>query len=338
MPPHTQPSLVPSLQALRLLAALSVVYLHTGAAPRFGSFGVDIFFVISGYVMAYLSLRQPTAGAFVRQRIARIVPLYWLVTTALMGLAMWHPEWMHATRADWGQYLQSLLFIPYFKEPGVLHPMLVVGWTLNYEAFFYACMALSLAVAPKHPLWTTAALVALAHGVLGRGDMQTEVAANFFGNPAILEFLLGMALFALVQRTRHRPLPGPLALGVAVLAYGFMAASESRQLDGPYLLVYGLPATLVVWGTVRADAWLQETLGAGMGWLSLGGDASYALYLSHYFVVEAVKKLTARLGAEWGPQAFWPSTLLTLALALAVGLVIYRLADRPLHQALRGRV
>lgn len=110
-----------SLQVLRAIASTSVVYLHIGTIPQFGSFGVDIFFVISGFVMAMVIANGESARAFSVSRLSRIVPLYFILTTCLLLLAALKPELLNSTTANLTNYIKSLFFIPYFKENGALH-------------------------------------------------------------------------------------------------------------------------------------------------------------------------------------------------------------------------
>jgi peptidoglycan/LPS O-acetylase OafA/YrhL len=122
----TEPSLNPSLarvgaareqldtvQALRAIAALCVVGMHIPAIER-GAFGVDLFFVISGFIVCHVAAADP--GQFLLKRIIRVVPLYWLCTIALFGLALAAPQLMGATRGDLGELLKSLFFVPFGQD------------------------------------------------------------------------------------------------------------------------------------------------------------------------------------------------------------------------------
>jgi exopolysaccharide production protein ExoZ len=140
-----------SIQYARALAALAVVLAHTGAygsgnAFHIGSAGVDIFFVISGFVMwTTTASRAQTPADFIANRIVRIVPMYWLVTLALVIAAVCVPALFPRLKIDAGHVVASLLFMP-SRSPfnGELWPVLVQGWTLNYEMFFYGVFALVL--------------------------------------------------------------------------------------------------------------------------------------------------------------------------------------------------
>jgi peptidoglycan/LPS O-acetylase OafA/YrhL len=147
-----RPGVIRNVQALRGLAALLVVFVHLDnlllaiGLSTFGGAGVDIFFVISGFIMVYTTAdRHVTPWSFMADRIARIVPIYWLITLAVFCIALVSPMLLQATRADWNELVKSLFFIPFTKADGVVAPMFYVGWTLNYEMFFYLLFALGLA-------------------------------------------------------------------------------------------------------------------------------------------------------------------------------------------------
>ena len=147
-----------SIQILRAAAAMGVVFAHLTESYRavfnakdavwdfyYGNFGVDLFFVISGFVMVYASealFGQPGASRkFVIRRLIRIVPLYWIATSyALWGLL--NVTGLNLPAATWKSIFGSYFFLPFpFPTGG---PLLIVGWTLNYEMFFYLIFAIAV--------------------------------------------------------------------------------------------------------------------------------------------------------------------------------------------------
>lgn len=329
-----------SLQILRAVAASSVIYYHAGAAPVFGSFGVDLFFVLSGFVMAKILTAPSSVLNFALGRLARIVPLYWALTTGLLLLAALKPDLLNSTTANLGNYAKSLLFMPYFKENGTLRPMLAVGWTLNYEMFFYACIGISLLVSKKRYQLLTWLLICSAYFLVG-SRQDGSAASAFFSNAQQFEFLLGMLLFNQYQKGRLTAVSGPLAIPLSVLvvliAYGFMASAEAFQLKVNELWLYGIPSLLLLAGLLRLEGLLARQPSRGVAWLTRMGDASYATYLSHYYVVEAFRKLLL-------PRIDWiepdgPLALAIIMLAcLLTGDLLYRFADRPLSDFFRQRL
>ncbi len=160
MPSGTQERL-DSVQMLRAIAALAVIWSHStlellrftdvdlrtfSSLSSMGRIGVDIFFVISGFVMVYVSSRhfQKTGevSRFVLRRIIRVVPVYWFYTSLMLGVALFAPDMLRNFKLSWFHVAASYLFIPW-ATPGDndFHPLLGIGWTLNYEMFFYILFA-----------------------------------------------------------------------------------------------------------------------------------------------------------------------------------------------------
>src|SRR6476620_2791854 len=144
----SRPDIV-SIQMLRGIAAMMVVFVHLDVQLRrlnLGSVdsawmasGVDIFFVISGFIMWVTTVRRPqiTAAEFMRNRIVRIVPLYWAISLFVLATTLLAPSLLHTTVFDAPHVVTSFLFLPW-RDPvtGDFWPLLVPGWTLNFEMLF----------------------------------------------------------------------------------------------------------------------------------------------------------------------------------------------------------
>ena len=331
-----------SLQILRAIAATSVVYYHialppeANAIPRFGSFGVDIFFVISGFVMAMVVARGQQARTFAISRIARIVPLYWLLTSGVLILALTQPQLLQTTTADLGNYLKSILFIPYFKESGKLQPMLVVGWTLNYEMFFYFCVWLSIVVARRVYLLLTIALLFATYVLLGKHS-ENAVLEAFFGRLMIFEFAFGLLAYHIYKSGILTRLSSTSLILVSLLSYGFMAVAEAKELDADRMFLYGIPSLALVSVATALEDLKIARAGAVADVLASMGDGSYATYLTHFYVVEGMRRLVfPRLDFidPYSPLG----VLIIITASQAVGQVCYGLLDKPLSDSLRRRL
>ncbi|MDR3097051.1 MAG: acyltransferase [Paraburkholderia sp.] len=321
-----------SISVLRAVAATTVIYFHIMAPTghTFGEFGVDIFFVISGFVIA-LVLDNPkmTTRRFLADRIARIVPLYWLLTFAVFAGALIAPSLFNSTTADFESLLKSLLFIPYRKESGAVFPMLFVGWTLNYEMLFYAVTAISLMLTRRHRLPLIAALIFVIFCAANAWAPYHAI-AEFYSDQRIFEFPLGFVIYRLWKF--GIPSKPVLAVGVAAAAYAWMAYVNWHGLSHAMLLYYGIPACLVVISSLS----LEAAMGSGLLTRAaiFVGNASYAVYLSHPYCVEAARKLLPQ--ALPGFDATAPAGVVVIILvATAVGGALYVLVDKPLH--LRSR-
>lgn len=276
-----------SLQALRALAAWMVVCHHfmqiffdfhaSGPIGQFftdrGAVGVDIFFVISGLVI-YLSTqdKQMPAGRFLLNRAIRIVPAYWLYT-ALMGLMLVSlGQWLPHSAIDLPHFLLSLLFIPSENPGGYgLYPTLNVGWTLNYEMFFYLLFSLVFTVPQRHrPLIVAAALFAVSE-VLGRYG----VISRFYQNNIVYEFLLGIGIGVMYRRGW---ISEGLWVPLAVIAASVFAIYQLDASDR--LLHWGLPSAMIVLACVAMEPHFKR-----VKMLKVLGDCSYSVYLVHVLVL-----------------------------------------------------
>ncbi|SEP49528.1 Peptidoglycan/LPS O-acetylase OafA/YrhL, contains acyltransferase and SGNH-hydrolase domains [Rhodospirillales bacterium URHD0017] len=331
-----------SLQILRAIAATSVVYYHialpaeAGAIPRFGSFGVDVFFVISGFVMALVVAKGQLPAAFAINRITRIAPFYWLLTTGILILALTEPQLLLTTTASLRNYLKSIFFIPYFKESGELQPMLVVGWTLNYEMFFYLCIWLSILASRKHYALLTLVLLIVTY--IGFGKLSgNDVLERFFGRLIIFEFTFGMLAYHIYKRGVLKRLGNKVLLLIAVSSYAFMAFAETKALPVDRALLFGLPSlALILSATAVESLRLLNWIPRGDAFSAIG-DASYATYLSHFYVVEGLRRLVFPRLPFLDP--YTPlGVLIIVGASLAVGQILYSFCDKPLSNFFRNKL
>ncbi len=317
------------VQALRAAACIMVVVYHAlQAEPQVGrlhawsngSAGVDLFFVISGYVMLRSSrgLMGQRGGwqRFLRRRIRRIVPLYWLLTCAKLAVAIVRPGLTPQTHPNGWAVAASLLFIPARDALGKIRPVLPVGWTLNFEFFFYILFAGAL-LAGIHPLWLTPLLLGVA--LAGFWREPSSPAPLFLANGMVLEFAAGMAIAHLGARLGAQLAPRGAAW-LLPMAFMLLLALPA---SGPWrCLCWGLPATAIL----AASLALEPVLGARLPrWLLAIGDASYAIYLVHPFVVPALARHGSVAGAVSVPAS------------VAAGLLLHGLVDAPLQRLLAAR-
>ena len=258
-----------SIQCLRFAAAGLVVLTHTASGHFvYGAFGVDIFFVISGFIITHV-MRQREPGPFLLDRVTRIYPLYWLFLIP-MAVVGWDGDIM--------RLLGSVTLWPVFGA--FRRSYLAVSWTLSFEMLFY--LAATLVLWRRHALWVLIALYAFA--VVAQQFVSSAV-LGFVGSTMIVEFLLGVVI-ARLPRTQWR-LSGAITIVIA-LCVAFIATSPNfgffeKMFDGGASwrwTAWGLPAAATVWGAMQFESMLTGRL---FKLAAIGGDASYALYLSHPF-------------------------------------------------------
>jgi exopolysaccharide production protein ExoZ len=317
------------IQYLRAFAALAVVLFHaaerSGYAFAIGAAGVDVFFVISGFIMWVIVERRPVSpGRFLKERVRRIVPVYWLATGVMAAgaLAGLFPNLVLTA----GHLAGSLFFVP-VRSPssGEIWPVLVQGWTLNYEMFFYAVFAACLLLPARLRLAGVAAifLLLVALGLTVKSDNPLFTT---YTRPIILEFVAGMVIgrLWLVGRVPGRGLAFVL-IGTALAGFaaiGILKLPFDEWTCGPL-------AAALVCGTAALEKHCRVPR---FRLPALLGDASYSIYLWHTFAISVAAKAGAALGLPT-PFVF----AVSVCVGTAVGLCGYYLLERPLLQATAAR-
>jgi len=327
------------LQALRFIAAAMVVVTHAlnrevvlfnpAPMPRqpWTEGGVDIFFVISGFIMVYILKPDSKAGAFWLQRFTRIAPLYWVATAVAFAGGLLLPDWFFG-RQDWGFALRSALFIPISPDPGA-HPILSPGWTLIYEFAFYSLLALCLTVR-RPPFVLAGAIIVL---ILLSGTLFSRTLpwlGYYAADWLMLEFLFGMGVARLVQSMPKLPWLGlaTAAVGLALL-WAFWAWPRV-----PRGVSSGLPAVLAVFGVLLSEPLWQRV--RPMRWFARLGDASYSIYLVHFFVVTALATWFAKSPAVHdflGPYGFVATGIVG---GIGAGIAVHIFVEKPLLGLVRS--
>jgi exopolysaccharide production protein ExoZ len=331
------------IQILRAVAALGVVIHHMQSEliqrgfdnpfPDFevGAFGVDLFFVISGFIMVYSSGRffaRPDGGRrFFLKRLIRIVPLYWLFTTLLVFIAI-RGTW-HTGAYSVKEFIASYLFIPAPDRLGLMIPTYPPGWTLNYEMFFYVCFASALRW--SRPIAVSLVVSALTALVILGYMVALPQPIAFWTDSLCLEFCYGIGLALLFLRGwRIRPLVRlALLITGAIAAVAFVAQGESSPIRG---FAWGLPAASIVAAAALTDASLRSRFARAFESL---GDASYSLYLIHVLLFILLYPVVAKIidplrlsGAVYG------STLVGASVAAA--LALYAWVELPMTRYFTG--
>lgn len=326
----TTQSEIVSLQILRGVAAMLVVMVHSatplGAPLAFGNIGVDIFFVISGFVMWLTTFgRHTTTGTFFLKRILRIVPLYWAITLALAFLGT-DPLGLRLSESI-PDLLRSLFFIPYYdmEAENKIYPILFVGWTLNVEMFFYAIFAVFLPFGPVlRFLGVSAVLICL---IIAGLSLQIEIAAFELLTDSIIGiFIFGMGLGVLYTATpvfQRKGWLSALLLGLAGAA-AYCAVNES----GLRVFDAGVVSLLIVVAVLAMEPLCRH---APVAPLRVLGDASYSIYLVHPIVLKLINQAL-------GPDPFglppWPTFFALMTASALGGVMVYYIFEKPVGRVL----
>ena len=319
------------IQALRFVAAMLVVLAHSTAMVnermhldmfkwRAGWSGVDIFFVISGFVMAISSrnLLQRANGwkIFITRRLIRIVPLYWVATTLKLATIIALPALALDSPLELWNTIASYLFIPTFDDTSLLAaPLLKVGWTLNYEMFFYAIFTLALFLG-KSPLKFTAAIFAIAVAVNLLSTPKFPYAYGFL-EPILMEFVMGMLVAKLCMRVNNFNAGVNTDLNIGAKNFinkllQYISTTKAGAIIGAVAVVisfvimfncdeqpmwwrwayWGIPSMVIVLVAALGEPALRKVMPKILATL---GDSSYSLYLFHTFTVPLLGTLMLKL-------------------------------------------
>jgi exopolysaccharide production protein ExoZ len=354
-----------ALQALRALAAGLVVFDHAAAGflERFhpgeaiptavwfaGALGVKVFFGISGYII-YLSTRELAPGwagtsDFFRRRLIRVVPLYWMATL-LFGARLS----LRGDAPDLGAWVMSLLFLPYTSGGAEMRPIVGVGWSLNFEMFFYLVLGLCLLLPRRASAWAALALLSgvlslRLGGLLGpAASTPGQLDFSLLADPILGFFMAGVLVAkaepALRRRLgRHCPGFGIAALAACALPLALSAAAWFGALSTPqadrWAPVVGVTALLCCalerHGPPHAGSVLRRVL-------VRAGDASYSTYIVHTFVLNGL--LWAAMHLAGAGLAGWPAgayALLIAVLGSAIGWLTFEAVERPTMRWLNARL
>jgi exopolysaccharide production protein ExoZ len=289
----------------------------------FGAGGVDIFFIISGFVM-FVAARHERPSDFFLKRILRIAPLYWLVTLVFFGMR-------HAHFGDPGidlpAIIKSLLFIPYRvgASNAPVQPFLVPGWSLNIEIFFYFLFGVGLTVR-RPALFSGLAIIAT---VLAGFIVKPSIAAfDLYSSPILLEFAAGLLLGHLWTTNRLPCRLWPL------MFIGFMLLLGCDLFGNSRVFVRGVGGVLVMIGAVAAE---DGVCRVRQPMLKALGDASYSIYLVHVPLLLVFFSVVRRVPLH-GLAQFVVYLFVGLVLCAAGGLAMHRWVERPLTGAVRRLV
>ena len=294
---------VSSVQALRALAAVLVVLVHSThrAGDSFnvpelihfgavGKVGVDVFFVISGFIM-YVSTygQKKSASSFFRDRLLRVYPMYWLATFSYIGLSSLSGR---GIRPSLGSLSLSLAAIPHFDSSGGMDPVLFVGWTLTYEMFFYTLMSLCLNRSSAHVPLTCSLLTIMV--LIGYIVHPRSAILVTYTNPLLLEFVFGLFLGWIWWSGYIQSRLTGLALLVSslfLIVHSFLL--EGTDVDGfSRVLEWGVPSLMFIAGALAFE---DSRILRSRALQNLGAS-SFSIYLIHPHVLLAFASIWRRIG------------------------------------------
>lgn len=340
----TLPPRYASIQIARAFAALAVLAAHAQSLPEslglahfehsawsFGQAGVDIFFVISGFIIAAVVERTDGVSKFVARRALRILPFYWFFTAiwALILLSVWNdpPDTVHLAAS------MAIL-------PQDVVPVLGVGWSLEHELIFYGIVALLIAFGRADDLFGVMAVVAsasiVAHvawpsqveGAMG-GHLLSLYHVQFFAGVALFRWRKAVAAMSWDTTLLFGAFLFPASAIVLHFLYGTAVPAQPIGFEGIARVgLWGLASALVLSGLLAFESQRADLMRsrAARALVYLGG-ASYTLYLSHPIVIA---------GTAFVLEGYWPTgwppfaaEVSAMAAALCFALIFYRWIEAP---------
>lgn len=327
------------LQALRYLAAAAVVGFHArGAAIAYlgrdsaiisplahGGFGVDLFFVLSGFIIHYTaSTREASPAKFLRRRVERIVPLYWFCTLTLAALGLAIPAL--SSGQNWANPPHLAQSLTFTSMAWGQSPVVYVGWTLEFEMLFYLLATLGLAALSERYRWRALVCLLSLAAAVGALFPAKWPALAFLTNPIVLEFGFGVAIAEVVMRGKvDRLQVGALATALAVLAATRAPAGQRVLIAGTTALVIVLFVALIDYRRPEVPKPLQPFV--------LFGDASYSLYLIQVLTVPACAKVVKALAPEMPVELF---VVVALIASTAASLLLFFGFEQPTRRFFRA--
>jgi exopolysaccharide production protein ExoZ len=322
-----------SIQYLRAVAALAVVYHHAFenhlgselSSFAFGIWGVDIFFVISGFIMWVTTAKSSiNAASFWRRRAIRIYPIYWVALSVWIVGRYIVPDRLANADVTVGTMILSYFLVPQYHLVFRPHiwPILIPGWTLQYEIFFYAIFGLSLTITAVRQRAACILICISTLALAGAIFEPTNALTKTYTDPLLCEFGSGVILGIFFLNGGR--LPQRLALGTVAVALFCLMIGEYIFSESWRFLVLGVPAFLVVLGAVSLEESLARRPATS---LVLLGDASYSLYLFHPIAVAIAAVIWARLLGGSHPAGF---VCAAIGAAIVISLAVHLYVERPL--------
>jgi len=317
--------MISNIQILRAIAAILVVAFHTVPTAKsyqlstdffykvdsWGSAGVDIFFVISGFIMVYIQTNKNKSPInFLKDRIERIVPLYWFLTLSFSSLLFTFPHVFNVWSFDLNTLINSLFFMNYLTSGN--YPVLFVGWTLEYEMLFYVIFGLSLFLNNINYSIFFSILSLIIMVYLGLSNI-------------VIEFCYGM-LVALLYNNLKIKINSLVCLIFIIL--GFYSLTIDWKVEIPRFIAWGLPSLLIFLGFLYLNpikSKLLDTL----------GSASYSIYLVHVFSVLVSYRIFSKIGQVNFNYINEIYVILSILLSVLAGVLIHFIVEKPLARVIK---
>lgn len=316
--------MISNIQALRAFAALNVVFFHIIGASfaykqdvhffqflkSWGANGVDIFFVISGFIMVYIQnekKRDPLS--FILNRISRVAPIYWLLSLLIFLIYLIYPSGFRELKISTSHLLQSIFFMSMTIDKS--YPVLGIGWTLEYEVIFYVLFSVGLFFSGLKSVVvpTLLILISISCGII---------------DSIVIEFILGMICAKIYLAGKYNKL-GRTSLIIGLL---LLFSSLFFTFDLNRIIISGLPSFFIVFGLINIKQ-INNKVAIYLG------DASYSIYLVQVFTIATMYKISSSKFEAINNDIIAVSILILSALS---GCILYSFVEKPLTKIIRHKI
>ncbi len=319
------------IQVMRLAGAMLVVLFHANLIGDRGYFGVDIFSVISGYIIMYSTEKVSSQKNFLLKRMIRILPLYWLMTILNYGIISVLPQLSIMSEAKPEYLIKSMLFIPFVNGKGYNTPILGLGWTLNYEVMFYLVFFCAVHISHKWRGFLAASML-WGMAIAGMGVEFPNLLLNYYTDSFLLEFSWGIFAFYIIRALEiygknSKVKAGCFLAGLFCFIAMFFDSPESQV---PRCFRLGIPAFFFFCTMMVAGNGIHFNKKA----VALGG-MTYSLYLIEYFTTAAYKAVVPQGNMAVQIFAFVPCLALTVGCAYVSYQVVEQRGGKYLRKVLK---
>lgn len=322
-----------SVQYLRALAALFVLLAHIGfklevhsinllSSYKIGSYGVDFFFIISGFIMCLtIDKNKSTVIAFMKARFIRIIPLYWILSFVALIIFLVNPSLVNSSGG------QTSIWASFTLIPNGDKYLINNGWTLSFEFFFYLVFSLFIPFGAGQKALTILALLSLS--IIGLLVDTENSYFKFITSPLLLEFVMGIVAYKLIQFKRIKLIYSIVLISasLSLLFYVNGSGLESKDVIFGRALYAGLPMMMLFLGVVSIEHLMPKDR-----ILYNIGMSSYSLYLLHPFTLSAVTVCFSLVGLMDYAYLYFFSMLLVSCLS---GWVCYKFIELPIGDKIR---
>lgn len=278
-----------------------------------GAAGVDIFFVISGFIMVYISNKKESNGlVFIKNRFSRVYPIYLITLIPFIIILLVAPHMVNSNQAP-PSIVKSLTLIPFFSGSYVN----LVAWTLSFEFYFYIIFAVSLYLTKK---------VVVASSMIISAAFLIGIAFDikFIKSALVFEFIIGMYMHELIYKKKIEATL-PISALISLVGFALLLSTHKMSMngDGERLFYYGIPSAIIFLGFLLcANSVKKQTA------LAFLGDASYSIYLTHILSINAIYFLFKK--ANGVSEHYWMMITSATLLSMIVGAFTYKFIEKPI--------